>query len=240
MANRHPPSSLTFGWRQPGRLDALLHALFNGACLFCGCTTQQREICAGCLEDLPWISAACQRCGLPLASGAKTCAACLNHPPALDRTLALWCYTDGVDRLIRDFKLKGDLAAGRLLSELAAESLRRRAHRCAGPLIPMPLHPQRYRERGFNQSALIARWLGPRVITTLVKRHHNSPSQRQLSAEQRSDNVESAFLLCHPPPRVVTLVDDVLTTGASLNALAACLRAGGTERIEAITLARAI
>ncbi len=177
---------------------------------------------------------------MPLASGADYCATCLTQPLAIERTVALWAYSDGIDDLIRAFKLQADMAAGRLLSEVAREALARRPLRILGPLVPTPLHAKRFRARGFNQSALIARWLGPPVMDSLVRRAIHTPSQRGLNAKARKTNLDQAFQLLHPPPKAVTLVDDVLTTGATLNALATTLRKGGTEHIQAIVLARAI
>jgi ComF family protein len=227
-------------WRTQRPRSALLHNLFSGRCRFCQARSLTGELCPGCREDLPWITAACQCCGLPLASGAAHCAACASRPPRFDRAHVFWTYTDGVDALIRRFKFKEDLAAGRLLTELAAGTLTRRRIPCAGPLVPMPLHPVRYRHRGFNPAALIAGWLGATVMQSLVCRDRHTPAQRGRSARERATNLRDAFRLQRPPPRAVTLVDDVITTGASLGVLADCLRHGGAERIEVIALARTI
>lgn len=227
-------------WRQPSRWDTWLDALFSGRCRFCAAPAAGPSLCPGCREDLPWITVGCRTCGLPLASGAPQCASCLMHPPPFDRTWALWRYRDGVDTLIRRFKLQGDLSAGRLLTTLAATALAARGVRCAGPLLPMPLHPRRYRARGFNQSQFIARRLGPAVAEGLVTRRRHTPPQRGLDAAARRDNLHGAFVLRRPPPPSVTLVDDVLTTGASAAALADCLRRGGVQHVEVLVLARAI
>lgn len=240
MPTHLPTRGLKTGWRNIQPHHHWLHHLFHGRCRFCTARCDRWEICPGCLEDLPWITAGCQHCGMPLASGARICGQCLSAPLAIQRTQALWTYSDDIDTLIQAFKFNGDLAAGRLLAEMTAETLHRRGRACRGPIIPMPLHPQRYRARGFNQSALIAHWLGPSVMETVVTRSMHTPSQRGLTAKARQQNLEQAFVLRQPPPRVVTLLDDVLTTGASLNALAKTLRAGGAEHIEAIVLARAI
>jgi len=234
-----PPQTRT-AWRPPGRWAAFLHNLFSGRCRLCQARSLACPLCPGCREDLPWISAACERCGLPLASGEPLCAGCRTAPPPLDRTRVIWTYSDGVDDLIRAFKLHEDLAAGRLLTELAAAALHQRRTPCQGPLVPMPLHPTRYRRRGFNQSALIAGWLGPPVASSLIRRHRYTAPQRGQTAADRRTNLHGAFRLQRPPPPAVTLVDDVVTTGASLAAVADCLRQGGVERIEVIALARAI
>ena len=240
MALSPPPFTDAIQWRRPRRLATIAHTLLNGHCQFCAIPAASWAICRGCHEDLPWISAACQYCGLPLASGAALCAGCLGAPPAFDRSLALWSYTGGIDTLIRRFKLADDLAAGRLLTAIAAAQLRARQWRCPAPMIAMPLHPRRLRQRGFNQARLIARWLGGPSIETIVARTQHTQSQRQLDAATRQANLRHAFTLKRQPPKAATLIDDVMTTGASLNALAECLRAGGTEHIEVIVLARAI
>ena len=227
-------------WQHPGFLARALDTLFSGHCRFCSAPATGDGLCSGCHEDLPWITASCRRCGLPLASGAPVCAACLSHPPPFDHTVALWRYEAGVETLIRRFKLHGDLAAGRLLTRLAARELGTRQTPCPGPLVAMPMHPRRRRRRGFNQSALIASWLGPVVRKPLVIRHRDTPPQRQLDAEGRCHNLKGAFRLCRRPPAAVTLVDDVMTTGASLTELAHCLRAGGCRRIDVVVLARAL
>ena len=235
-----PPPQARTPWRPPGRGAAFLHNLLSGRCRFCQARSLECPLCPGCREDLPWISAACERCGLPLASGEPLCAGCRTAPPPFDRTRAIWTYGEGVDDLIRAFKLHEDLAAGRLLAELAATALHQRGTPCHGPLVPMPLHAARYRRRGFNQSALLARWLGPPVAPSLIQRHRHTAPQRGQTAADRRANLHGAFRLQRPPPAAVTLVDDVVTTGASLAAVADCLRRGGVRRIEVIALARAI
>ena len=227
-------------WRRPASIEHWLHNLLDGRCRACSARSPAHPLCPGCREDLPWITAACRRCGLPLANRAGECAGCLREPPPFERTRALWTYSDGIDTLIRAFKLAEDFSAGRLLTGLAADALSRANVPCAGPLLPMPLHRARYRQRGFNQSRLIADWLGPPVRADLIERRRHTPAQRGLDAAARRRNLQHAFARRKPPPRAVTLVDDVLTTGASLAALAHCLRAGGTERIEVLVLARAI
>jgi ComF family protein len=228
------------GWRRPPawrlRLDQLLH----GRCHFCNGPITDGGICPGCREDLPWITAGCRCCGAPISSGAWRCAGCIGNPPPFARTHALWQYRDGIDDCLRAFKDRGDTAAGRLLTGLAAPALERRRLRLPGPLVPMPLHRQRWRQRGFNQSALIARWLGGPCLDDLVERARRTADQRGLDASQRRANQHKAFRLRRPPPRAVTLVDDVMTTGASLRALAQCLREGGTEHIQVLVLARAV
>jgi len=228
------------GWRQPPywrlRLDRLLH----GRCQFCNGPVADSGLCPGCREDLPWITAGCRSCGAPLSSGARACAGCIGDPPPFQRTHALWQYQDGIDDCLRAFKDRGDIAMGRLLTDLAVAALTRRGLSLPGPLVPMPLHRDRYRQRGFNQSVLIGRWLGGPCLEDLVERSRNTADQRGLDARQRRANLDRAFRLRRPPPRAVTLVDDVMTTGASLRALAQCLREGGAEHIRVLVLARAV
>ncbi len=230
----------TQSWQKPAPWEAWLNQLFNGRCAFCACPTAGRELCPGCYEDLPWISAACARCALPLCSGARYCSGCQSQPPAFDTTCALWAYHSGIDTLIKAFKLDRQYAAGRLLTQLAAQALNTRVAQPIEPLLAMPLHTTRLRERGFNQSQRIAHRLGPRVWTNGVSRIRATPTQRGLGATTRYDNLAGAFQVNGPVPPAVTIVDDVMTTGASAHALAQCLRTAGVEYIHVLVLARAI
>ncbi|TQE99032.1 MAG: ComF family protein [Spiribacter salinus] len=240
MSNQRPSQDNPLFWKATPRWATWLDQLYSGRCRFCSAPAANPDLCPGCREDLPWITAACETCAMPLASGAPRCAGCLTQPPPFDRALALWRYNQGIDTLIRQFKLNGDLSAGRMLTGLAAMSLARRNVRCAEPLVPMPLHPKRRRTRGFNQSAFIANRLGPTVADTLARRQRNSPPQRGLTAAARQRNLRDAFAVQGEPPTCVTIIDDVLTTGASAGALARCLKDAGVSRVEVLVLARAI
>lgn len=212
-------------------------------CLLCGDVAAHLPLCQPCRQDLPWLSTpCCPICSLP-TSGGETCGACLQHPPAFDATHAALRYTYPIDALLRQHKYGNLLAASHLLGALLAD------HLVHAPLpdllIPMPLHPLRLRERGFNQAAEIARILAKRLDVPVMvqgcQRTRNTPSQAGLSLAERRRNLKGAFA-CHVDVsgRRVALIDDVMTTGASLEALARVVKQAGASTVDCWVVARTL
>ncbi len=235
--------------RITGRLTkALVRALYPPVCLVCRAPGHgDLDLCAPCRSELPWFRHGCAACARRLPDGAgPLCGTCLRRPPAFDPTRALFHYAPPVDRLIAGLKYRGRLAHGRLLGSLWADTLS-----VPDPLpeliLPVPLHPARLRERGFNQALELARPLGQRlgvpVAPALIRRVVPTPSQQGLRGRERRNNVRQAFALspalaCAPPERVA-LVDDVMTTGSTAGEIARLLRRAGVGRVEVWVLARA-
>lgn len=220
-------------------------------CLLCLATVQQQTqaICIGCLQDLPWLLHSCQTCALPLPAGQKYCVQCQQQPPAFTHAHCAWQYTLPVSALIAGFKYTRQWPAGRLLSELLAQDLRHQQDEqqfeLAEALIAVPLSARRLRQRGYNQSLMIARWLGHSlqlpVLHNAVKRVRHTRIQQGLDARQRKLNMQGAFAVQRPAQvvgRHLALVDDVLTTGATCEALTRCLLAAGARRVDLYCLAR--
>jgi ComF family protein len=221
------------------RLERLL---YPPCCVLCGGAGGERDLCAGCAADLPANAGACPACALP-CPGAGPCGACLARPPPWDEAFALLRYEYPCDGLLKAFKYGGRLAVGRVLGELMGERLRERP--LPGLIVPVPLHPARERERGFNQAAElarpIARALGARMDSTLCLRVRATPAQSGLDARERRRNLRGAFALRRPLAAAhVAIVDDVVTTGATAAALATVLRRAGARRIEVWSAARAL
>lgn len=205
-------------------------------------------ICIACETELPWLGEHCQTCALPLPADGLTCSQCLKQPPAFERVIAPWTYSFPMDSLITRFKHSAKWPFGHLLAELAAQFLQHRFEDDLPPptvLVPVPLATKRLRQRGFNQAAMLARWLSARLDIPcderLLLRTHDTGSQQDLNAEARRKNLRHAFTLVPDAcvkGRHLALVDDVLTTGATAQALARLLMDAGAARVDVYCLAR--
>lgn len=210
-------------------------------CLLCLARSRSGLLCPGCAADLPRLDAdGCPQCGLP-GTGGRTCGPCLIRPPAFAAARAVYRFDFPVDVLVHQLKYHGELAVAAWLAERMAEVTTGSAQ--PDLLIPMPLHPRRLRERGFNQSALLAGHLGRRLGTPVemgaCRRLRDTPPQVGLSLTQRRRNLRGAFACdADLAGQRVVLVDDVLTSGASLNELARAVRRAGAAQVEAWVAAR--
>lgn len=223
----------------------LIRFLLPRHCLLCGeTTTQDALLCAGCDAELPRITTACQQCGLPLPAPEPRCGHCLKHPPRVDRSVIPFRYTEPVDRLIKDFKFQARFPAGQALAELLADTLQGRGDAMPEWIVPVPLHRQRLRERGFNQALELSRLLSRRLriplATEACRRLRATAVQSRLDAGERRRNIRHAFATHRmPKARHLALVDDVVTTGHTVNELARVFKKAGVVTVEVWALARA-
>ncbi len=232
-----------------GVLGRLGGWLWPARCLVCREPGQSRhDLCPACRASLPWNPLACARCAIPLPGGSlvsstdPVCGKCLQRPPPLQATCAPFVYAAPLDHLLPRFKFHRDLAAGRLLAQLMLESLAQAERPDA--LVPIPLHRTRLRARGYDQALELAKPLSralriPLLHDVLLRTRATAPQSR-LDAAQRRDNLRKAFAV---DPRIVlpahvVLVDDVMTTGATLHAAATALRRAGVARVDAWVCAR--
>lgn len=221
-------------------------ALFPATCVLCGdAVSTDLDLCGGCRADLPRIEVACRRCGLPLAlEGATECGQCLQDPPPWSRTVAPWSYDEPIKHLIHAMKFRQKLTLARVLGVLLAEECARATSR-PEVIIPVPLHAGRLRERGYNQALElarpIARQLGLPLDARCSVRVRATQAQSDLPSAQREGNIRGAFALRHPlSAKRVAIVDDVMTTGATLREFAAMLVAAGAEDVQVWVVARAL
>nr|WP_306419349.1 ComF family protein [Novimethylophilus kurashikiensis] len=209
-------------------------------CLLCGMACGSRWICVGCEEDLPrHPHAHCPVCALPTPLG-ETCGECLKHPQHFDATHAAFAYAFPADALLRALKYQSRLA----IAEWAALHIELSGTR-PDYLIPMPLHVNRLKTRGFNQAMEIARALSRRYSIPLlheaVERVRETEPQAGLPRAERTRNMRNAFA-CREgfSGKHVAIVDDVMTSGASLNELARMLKKAGAMRVECLVAARTL
>ncbi len=229
---------------------AWLTALFPPRCLLCGDPGAcGRALCPGCHGDLPARGRACVRCAEALPGTAAgrpeltVCGACLWRPPPYGAIDVAFPYATPVDWLVRRLKFHRDLAAGRLLGELLCEALADRVAP-ADRIVPVPLHPARLHERGFNQVTEIARPMARRldlpIAPDALRRRRPARPQMELPADRRRGNVRHAFAPGGSPVRGrVLLVDDVVTTASTVRDAARALVAAGASSIHVVAAARA-
>ena len=211
------------------------------ACVLCGARSGEAQICAACDAELPRLAhPRCAVCAAPLASGA-VCGACLDAPPLYARIVAAFAYSFPVDALIRAYKYGGRLAHARILGAGLAIA----ARAAADVIVAMPLAPRRLAERGFNQALEIARFLsaaaGVPLLPRACRKVIETLPQAALPWNERAKNVRRAFV-CDADLRGarVAVVDDVMTTGATLNELARVLRKAGAVEVTGWVVARTL
>lgn len=228
------------------RLRNIQDWLFPGNCLLCAARTPAGQpLCAGCAAALPRITTACPRCAAPLAEASSAaCGVCQQHRLYFDATQALFRYQPPVDRLIQNLKYHRQLSLACVLGKLLAEHLHTSTTPRPDILVPVPLHRTRLRERGYNQSLELARVMARRfdlpLTTHTVKRVRATPPQTTLTSNERRRNVRNAFhTTADFSGKRVAIVDDVMTSGHTVNALAKCLRRAGAVGIVVWVAARA-
>ena len=213
-------------------------------CLLCGgIASASTQLCARCEEDLPWITHACLICSKPLPMEA-ICGECQKKTPIYMRSRIALRYAYPIDQMIQRLKFSQQLDIACALASLLATVLDPSSlPQC---LIPVPMHRHRLRERGFNQATEIARHLSRRtgiaLAQDLCRRARATPAQSGLAARTRRRNVRGAFEADTATAglRHVAIVDDVVTTGATVSEVAKALRKAGIEEIEVWACARTV
>lgn len=221
--------------------------LFPSTCLLCGAPGQNdRDLCPGCHQELPYNTIACRCCAIPLKADPDQfliCGQCQRTPPSFAQAFAPFIYRPPVDTLIQGLKFHGRLTVARLLGELLGEALIQGSNPLPEYLIPVPLHPSRLRERGFNQALElarpVARRLGIPLIADGVLRTRQTLPQSQLNVNSRRANMRGAFVVSRAlHARHVAILDDVMTTGSTVEELAQALRKAGIAEIQVWACAR--
>lgn len=229
-------------------LQIIQHRLYPATCILCGDPApDRRDLCPGCLGDLTRTAPCCPVCALPTAASETRlpCGRCVKKRPLFERCLVPLRYLPPADELVGGLKFGGRLSHGRVMGEILADHVEERLASGDRPqvLLPVPLHPHRLRERGFNQALEVARPVARRLQIPLhprlCRRRLATPRQTGLSALERRRNLRGAFAaedlggITH-----VALIDDVVTTGATVTELTRVLRRAGAERVEVWAVCR--
>ena len=240
--------------RQLLGVDTLKQVLFRQNCVLCNANinapqTSNHAVCRPCLNDLPWHPTnSCPQCGL--TSSGMVCGRCLNSPPDFDATKVIFLYAYPVDVMIQRYKYANMLNLGNTFGDFLTEKVN--VEDCLKNIdliIPMPMHPQRLKERGFNQALEIAKVLTKDCKEKLdynsVERQTLTPPQASLPLKERIKNIKGAFKvkadkLDKLQGKRIAIIDDVMTTGASLNELAKTLKKAGAVHVECWVIARTL
>lgn len=228
-------------------LNIIQSFLLPPICLLChGHGESQRDLCNPCLQSLPKNQNFCTYCAATFKQDIPTpilCRHCLTLQPAFDQAHVPFIYAENISYLIRKLKFNQRYSHARLLGILLADSL---ALTIDLPelIIPVPLHHSRYNKRGFNQAIEISRIVAKQLQIPLdlhsCKRHRATKHQTRLSVKQRYKNLNNAFSVKSPIKyRHVAIVDDVMTTGTTVNELAKVLKKTGVLRVDVWACARA-
>ncbi len=222
-----------------------LDLLFPPRCV--GCRKSGHVLCKGCLQAIPLLLPPfCQHCGSPSAANGM-CQSCRYHPPRLHGLRAASIYQEPLRSYIHALKYDGKTRLAEPLGHLLAQAYTRHGFQ-ADVIIPIPLHPERQKQRGYNHAELLAETCAPLVgipvYNNIVRRQRATPAQVGLNASQRYQNMAAAFQCAAAfttgalSGRRILIIDDVCTTGAKLEACAAPLYAAGATAVWGLVLAR--
>ena len=229
----------------PGQaMQQLLDLLYPPRCA--GCQRSGHVLCPSCLAQIPPLTSICQRCSAPLSPGG-ICSSCRSAPLKLSGLRAVSAYQEPLRSYIHALKYDGNTRLAQPLGTLLVQAYPALGIRADG-LVPVPLHSERYRQRGYNHAALLARVCAAQTSLPLFEnmliRHRATLSQVGLEHWQRQQNVQGAFS-CSPAyangqlrGRAILLIDDVSTTSSTLEACAAPLFAAGVSAVYGLVLAR--
>ena len=232
-------------------LDPVLAVVFPSRCPACASVLESPRrgpLCEACWAGLPRHRGPCCRCGVALVPGGTTCGRCRRGLSPFSAGASLGPYEGTLRVAVHELKYRSRRrVAGRMSEAMLGDPSVRAVLAGASVLVPVPLHPRRKRKRGFNQSELLAQELARRagiaIAADALVRRKDTPPQTGLSAAARRANVSGAFAVRRRPQvagRAVVLVDDVLTTGATVSACARALQAAGAREVRLLTVARVV
>jgi len=228
-------------------INYIQRGIYPTGCLLCGTTgSQDMDICTPCLNDLPLNVNHCRICALPLPynhADRPICGKCLKQHPRFDRCHAPFSYSYPISGLISDFKFNGKLHIGILLAKLFINLIETTDLELPERIIPVPLHPTRLQERGFNQAMELAKPIANHFDIPLdiqsCRRTRATQTQSSLDKKIRMKNMRGAFeVVKQIECEHLVLIDDVVTTGSTTNELAKVIKSTGVKKVDVWALAR--
>jgi ComF family protein len=222
-------------------IDFILNLLFPVTCVVCRDPVLERRwggACPACWSGLVRLEPPfCTKCGEPAPSIEGLCGSCRTGEHLFDFARSALLFTHSLREIIHHLKYADRVSLAKPLGSILRECLEREPF-TDGIVVPVPLYSRRERERGFNQAELIASGLGRPVNSGLLQRRKNTPSQTGLSRNERKRNLAGAFEVRGVVTGSVIVVDDVYTTGSTMNEIARTLKRAGAQRVEVLTVAR--
>ena len=222
-------------------LGTFIDKAIPNKCVLCR-QQSSNNLCRFCAPLLPWHFIQCEICGSPLYTPG-ICGGCQQSPPSFQQTIVPFEYRDPIATFVQHLKYQDQLALAQPFGQLIAEHAMKHCNQLPDAIFPMPLHPIRLRHRGYNQSSQIAKFSGKAlnipVNEEILSRIRDTASQTELSRDQRRKNVANAFEVKGLERYdVVAVIDDVITSGASMNAACTALKTAGFQHIQAWALAK--
>lgn len=199
-------------------------------------------VCSSCIQFIPPLGNRCQTCAMPLPlSDFLICGHCIANPPHVDQVHVAYPYEEPLRGLLHDFKYQNGLYLRSFLCHLMLKALPSTKAQC---LIPIPMHPHRLKQRGFNHAAILAKTLAHHLTIPcdfkICKKIINTVPQATLNSQERKKNLRHAFSVKPSHYQQVILVDDLLTTGATANELAITLKKQGVTKVDLWCCARTL
>lgn len=217
-------------------------------CLVCQKPSKRTlPLCKSCQIRMPILKSACQCCALKLPDDApkQLCGHCIKNPPFFYKTIALFCYEDIIIKLLTRLKFHQELNVAKLVAHLFCEQLINKKIRLPDILLAVPLHKKRLRKRGYNQALEIAKPIAKKFNIPLLKkacvRIRDTKPQIELPAKSRKQNIKNAFEIKKSMVGLsIAIIDDVMTTGNTVNELSKALMKSGAKQVEIWCIARTI
>ena len=227
-------------------LSKLMNQIIPYSCVLCHQKSNNNfDLCHKCEHQMAINRQACQCCAIPIEGTALVCGKCQQHPPFFQQSFIPFIYQDPIRHLILQLKFHEKLYAAKILGHLLATQIKQNNKALPELIIPVPLHPTRQKQRGFNQTIEISRFLSHKLNiqmdnSIIIKEIHTQP-QIDLSRIEREKNLANVFSVKKTPvAQHIAIVDDVVTTGHTVNQIAKLLQSTGVEKIDVWAIARTV